>query len=129
MTFYQANHSVDNRGGRCMDSCAWFAGVGGLTPRESVPHSGSDISPSLRAVRRTVGCIRVADPRRAGVMAETRLGAVVRLLYRIADGRPADEPTDGQLLERFAAGRDPDAFEALVRRHGPMVRGVRRRAL
>src|SRR5262245_57052678 len=66
---------------------------------------------------------------RTSAMAETRLGAVVRLLYRIADGRRADEPTDGQLLERFAADRDPAAFEALVRRHRPMVRGVCRRAL
>jgi hypothetical protein len=33
-------------------------------------------------------------------------------------------PTDGQLLERFIAGRDEAgelAFEALVARHGPMV--------
>jgi RNA polymerase sigma-70 factor (ECF subfamily) len=29
--------------------------------------------------------------------------------------------SDGQLLERFVAGRDEVAFEALVRRHGPMV--------
>src|SRR5579883_2343872 len=36
----------------------------------------------------------------------------------------AAEATDGQLLARFAARRDPAAevaFEALVRRHGPMV--------
>jgi RNA polymerase sigma factor (sigma-70 family) len=40
--------------------------------------------------------------------------------------------TDGQLLERFLAGRDDGgeiAFEALVARHGPMVLGVCRRAL
>jgi RNA polymerase sigma factor (sigma-70 family) len=42
------------------------------------------------------------------------------------------EMSDGQLLERFAARCDPDgqvAFEAIVRRHGPMVLGVCRRAL
>ncbi|MBI3409054.1 MAG: sigma-70 family RNA polymerase sigma factor [Planctomycetes bacterium] len=37
--------------------------------------------------------------------------------------------TDGQLLDRFVAGRDSAAFEALVLRHGPMVFGVCRRIL
>src|ERR1043166_4598985 len=37
--------------------------------------------------------------------------------------------TDGQLLDRFIAGRDAAAFEALVLRHGPMVFGVCRRIL
>ena len=31
--------------------------------------------------------------------------------------------TDGQLLEHFVNSRDDTAFEALVRRHGPMVLG------
>lgn len=40
------------------------------------------------------------------------------------------EPTDEQLLDRFLARREPDeAFRAIVRRHGPMVRGVCRRVL
>jgi RNA polymerase sigma factor (sigma-70 family) len=37
--------------------------------------------------------------------------------------------TDGQLLERYLLHRDEDAFEALVRRHEPMVLGVCRRIL
>src|SRR5438045_139559 len=37
--------------------------------------------------------------------------------------------TDAELLRSYAAGRDEAAFEALVRRHGPMVLGVCRRVL
>src|SRR5262245_20295452 len=38
-----------------------------------------------------------------------------------------DEHTDADLLNRFVADRDGEAFTALVRRHGPMVFGVCRR--
>ena len=38
-------------------------------------------------------------------------------------------PTDRELLERYVACRDEAAFEALLRRHGPMVLGVCRRVL
>jgi len=37
--------------------------------------------------------------------------------------------SDGQLLEGFVRQRDEVAFEALVRRHGPMVLGVCRRVI
>ena len=37
--------------------------------------------------------------------------------------------SEGQLLERFLARGDEAAFEALLRRHGPMVLGVCRRLL
>src|SRR5437764_4066154 len=49
---------------------------------------------------------------------------------RIADALPeALGQGDGQLLERYVAVRDEVAFEALVRRHGPMILGVCRRLL
>ena len=37
--------------------------------------------------------------------------------------------TDGELLDRFVARREGAVFEAIVRRHGPMVWGVCRRVL
>ena len=37
--------------------------------------------------------------------------------------------TEGQLVARFVAARDEAAFEAIVRRHGPMVLGVCRAAV
>ena len=37
--------------------------------------------------------------------------------------------TDGDLVRRYAATRDHNAFAELVRRHGPMVLAVCRRAL
>ena len=43
--------------------------------------------------------------------------------------RPAPDRPDADLVRRYAAGRDPAAFEALVRRHGPTVLGVCRRVL
>jgi RNA polymerase sigma factor (sigma-70 family) len=61
-------------------------------------------------------------------VATGQLRDVVRRLGRpdlLADGGA----TDGQLLEGFVARRDEAAFEALVRRHGPMVLGVCRRIL
>ena len=44
-------------------------------------------------------------------------------------GPPGNEGPDSDLLESFIAHGDDVAFEALVRRHGPMVLGVCRRVL
>jgi len=57
-------------------------------------------------------------------MRTAQLGPVRRMLDRVRDDRG-----DGELLARYRAGRDDDAFGALVRRHGPMVLGVCRRVL
>src|SRR5262249_54868458 len=51
------------------------------------------------------------------------------LIRRLGNRLPPDEPTDEHLLDAFLARRAEDAFEAIVRRHGPMVRGVCRRVL
>jgi len=50
----------------------------------------------------------------------------IRSIALTAEGGDAD---DGRLLERFIAHREEAAFEALLRRHGPMVLGVCRRLL
>ena len=62
-------------------------------------------------------------------MAVAGIEPVVRHLRRAVLGREAARLTDGRLLEDFVSRRDPAAFEALVRRHGPMVLGVCRRVL
>ena len=54
---------------------------------------------------------------------------VVRYLRRVALLEGGNGASDGQLLEAFLTQRDEAAFEALLRRHGPMVLGVCRRML
>jgi RNA polymerase sigma factor (sigma-70 family) len=62
-------------------------------------------------------------------MAQTQLGVVLRHLHQMLGPSALDEPTDRDVLDRFAARRDEAAFEELLRRHGPMVLGVCRRLL
>lgn len=61
-------------------------------------------------------------------MTDGRLGKALRYLRR-SFVPSASEPSDRQLLARFAESRDQDAFTVLVRRHGPMVLAVCRRVL
>jgi RNA polymerase sigma factor (sigma-70 family) len=62
-------------------------------------------------------------------MAHGPLRPLLRHVRRLI-GTSADAPaSDGQLLDRFVAEKDPDAFAALMARHGGMVLGVCRRVL
>src|SRR5258708_30427951 len=62
-------------------------------------------------------------------MATSLMNPVIDQLRRAMLLRDGAGLTDGQLLESFLSGKDEAAFEALVRRHGPMVLGVCRRVL
>jgi RNA polymerase sigma factor (sigma-70 family) len=60
-------------------------------------------------------------------MATAQMGTVIRYLRRAVLRQDGAGRTDGQLLACFIGQKDEAAFEALVRRHGPMVFGVCRR--
>src|SRR5262245_24693894 len=58
-----------------------------------------------------------------------QLVTVLRRLHAEAGAGTLAALTDGQLLEEFTGRHREAAFEALLRRHGPMVLGVCRRVL
>jgi RNA polymerase sigma factor (sigma-70 family) len=62
-------------------------------------------------------------------MPNGQINGVLRQLRRASLRHDGAGLTDGQLIERFLSAREEAAFEALVRRHGPMVFGVCRRVL
>jgi RNA polymerase sigma factor (sigma-70 family) len=62
-------------------------------------------------------------------MATAQMDRVIRHLRRAVLRQDRVGWTDGQLLASFIDQKDEGAFEALVRRHGPMVFGVCRRVL
>ena len=62
-------------------------------------------------------------------MATRGMDSVFQHLRRLALLQAGTGVTDGQLLESFVTNHDSAAFEALVRRHGPMVQGVCLRVL
>src|SRR5262245_42350805 len=57
-------------------------------------------------------------------MAGGPISDVVRYLRSLVGLRAGVELPDAQLLHRFVADGDAAAFEALVKRHGPLVLGV-----
>src|SRR5215467_6226046 len=62
-------------------------------------------------------------------MATPRMDTVIRHLRWAVLRQDGAGWTDGQLLASFIDQKDEAAFEALVRRHGPMVFGVCRRVV
>jgi RNA polymerase sigma factor (sigma-70 family) len=62
-------------------------------------------------------------------MVSRQLSNVVRHLRRIVSPAESCALTDAQLLDHFASRRDEGAFEVLLSRHGPMVRGLCRSLL
>jgi zinc protease len=56
-------------------------------------------------------------------------GSVLDSVARLFESGTVAALGESQLLDRFAAEGDPAAFEAILRRHGPMVLGVCRRVL
>src|SRR3954447_9753021 len=93
----------------------------------------------MRAVsgsRKGAWIYRRAAARSGKIMAErhspvgtSAMETVIRHLRRAAVVRYSEYLSDAQLLDRFLNGGDEAAFEALVRRLGPMVLGVCRRLL
>jgi RNA polymerase sigma factor (sigma-70 family) len=78
------------------------------------------------------GSILLEDPTIPGektIMTTTQAGVVLRHIRGLIGADGAGRLGDRQLLERFTAAREEAAFEALLRRHGPMVQGVCRRVL
>src|SRR5579871_4448365 len=63
------------------------------------------------------------------VMATGTFAALLGHVRRTAGADAAARVPDDQLLERFVAGRDEQAFAALVRRHGGLVLAACRRTL
>jgi RNA polymerase sigma factor (sigma-70 family) len=62
-------------------------------------------------------------------MATAQIGAVLRHLCGLSGDRPDELLADGELLDAFRARGDQSAFGLILKRHGPMVLRVCRRAL
>jgi len=62
-------------------------------------------------------------------MPRGQLSKVVDYLCAVASEHETANETDGELLDRYVQWQDEAAFEAIVRRHGPMVLDVCRRVL
>jgi RNA polymerase sigma factor (sigma-70 family) len=62
-------------------------------------------------------------------MGTTQAKLVLRHIRELAAAKAAVDVSDNELLDRFIRGHEESAFEALVKRHGPMVLGVCQRIL
>jgi RNA polymerase sigma factor (sigma-70 family) len=62
-------------------------------------------------------------------MTTTHPGIVLRRFREVLTAKEARQVSDQELLDRFTGRHEEAAFEALVRRHGPLVLGVCRRVL
>jgi RNA polymerase sigma factor (sigma-70 family) len=62
-------------------------------------------------------------------MGNRQLPVVLRHIRKLVGSAATGDGIDWELLQRFAIGHEEPAFEALMRRHGPMVLGVCRRVL
>jgi len=62
-------------------------------------------------------------------MASGQLGQLIQHLRSYLGAQTAQASTDGELLQRFAAQGDQQAYAALVERYAPLVVGVCRRVL
>ena len=62
-------------------------------------------------------------------MARLEADLILGHLHKLLDCRSGDKLRDEELLDRFTARHDEEAFAALVERHGPMVLSVCRRVL
>ena len=78
-----------------------------------------------RAVLRLAASI-LADVVKRDEKMKTSLPALDRLAHAALRSQFGSAP-DAELLRRFRADRDADAFESLVNRHGPMVLGLCKR--
>ena len=71
----------------------------------------------------------VVNPVWGAVVVNGRINVVVRHVRRVVSEQLFCHSTDSELLSRYAGQRDEEAFEVLLRRHGPLVLGVCRRIL
>src|SRR5262249_54878374 len=78
--------------------------------------------------RGTTLCGSIAGERRK-FMLNRQQEVVLPHLYRLIGCSSERDLSDGDLLERFLARCDAEAFTVLVHRHGPMVLGVCRRVV
>src|SRR5262249_36632877 len=60
-------------------------------------------------------------------MARAQISPVGQLIHRLSVAHLVAAAPDDELVERFVAHREEAAFEALVRRHGPVVLAACRR--